>query len=84
MFYVYAIVSEKNGNVYVGLTGNIEKRVQEHNSGKTKSTKAFKPWRIFYQENCETRSEARKREKYFKSGVGKERLKEKLRQISAP
>ena len=47
----------------------------EHNSGKNKTTKPYLPFKIIYTEKVETRVDARKREKYFKSGIGKEILK---------
>ena len=43
MFTVYAIKSELDGRIYVGFTDCIERRLKEHNSGKTKSTKGYKP-----------------------------------------
>ncbi len=76
MFYVYAIQSEKDGRIYVGMTKDIEIRLKEHNSGKTRSTKRYMPWRLIYKEACNDRVQARKREKYFKSGIGKKTLKE--------
>ena len=74
-FIIYAIRSEVDGRIYVGFTGNIERRLKEHNSGKTKSTKGYRPWKLVYTEEVDTRLEARKREKYLKSGIGKEFLK---------
>ena len=75
MFYVYAISSLKRNYIYVGLTDSIERRFMEHNSGKNKTTKPYLPFKIIYTEKVETRVDARKREKYFKSGIGKEILK---------
>ena len=75
MFYVYAIKSLKDGRIYVGMCSNLENRLKEHNAGKTKSTKGFMPWFFIYSEEVKSRLEARKREKYLKSGVGKEFLK---------
>ena len=75
MYFVYAIKSAKDGRIYVGMCADIEVRLKEHNSGKTKSTKGFKPWKLIYNEEAINRIEARKREKYLKSGVGKEFLK---------
>ncbi len=75
MYFVYAIKSGLDGRVYVGFSSNVEKRIKEHNAGKTKSTKGFRPWRQIYSETVETRLTAREREKYFKSGMGKEFLK---------
>jgi len=77
-YIVYAIKSILHGFIYVGMTNNIERRIKEHNSGYSKYTKAYLPWELIYQETCVNRLEARKREKYWKSGIGKEKLKELL------
>ena len=75
VFKVYAIKSINRNYIYVGQTSNIEDRLKRHNKGYEKTTRAYKPFRLIYTENCETRTIAREREKYFKSGVGKEFLK---------
>ncbi|MEI8202511.1 MAG: GIY-YIG nuclease family protein [Bacteroidota bacterium] len=75
MIFVYAIYSKNFNRIYVGQSENVEKRLKEHNSGQTKSIKAYIPWELFYQEECSDRIEARKKEIYYKSGVGKEKLK---------
>jgi putative endonuclease len=75
VYYVYAIKSKKDGRIYVGMCADIEVRLKEHNAGKTKSTKGFLPWVIIYKEELKSRLEARKREIYLKSGIGKEFLK---------
>jgi len=75
MYLVYAIKSEVDKRIYVGMCTNIETRIKEHNAGKTKSTKGFRPWILIYSEMAKTRVEARSREIYLKSGVGKEYLK---------
>lgn len=75
MYFVYAIKSQKDGRIYVGLSSNIKRRILEHNSGYTFSTKGFRPWKLIYKEEVKDRKGARIREKYFKSGFGKELLK---------
>ncbi len=75
MYYVYVIKSKIRNYIYVGISNNIERRVSEHNSGKNKTTKPYRPFDILLTETYNTRMEARKREKYLKSGVGKEFLK---------
>jgi putative endonuclease len=75
MYHVYALQSKVDGRIYVGLSRNVEIRLRDHNSGRVFSTKGYKPWIIFYREECKDRIEARKREKYLKSGCGKEFLK---------
>ncbi len=76
MFFVYAIKSEKDGRIYVGFTNNLERRILEHNQGKTKSTKGYVPWVLVYRETVDTMEIARKREKYLKSGIGIKIIKE--------
>ena len=75
MYFVYAIQSEKDKRIYVGMCADVAVRLKEHNAGKTKSTKGFKPWKLIYKEELADRLSARKREIYLKSGVGKEFLK---------
>ncbi|WP_188361097.1 GIY-YIG nuclease family protein [Flavobacterium orientale] len=75
MYYVYALSSLERNYIYVGMTDNLERRFCEHNSGKNKTTQPYKPFQLIYFEECATRAEARVREKYFKSGIGKEKLK---------
>ena len=72
---MFAIKSYTDGRIYVGMSQNIEKRLKEHNSGKVFSTKGYKPWHLVYSEKCSDRLHARKKEKYYKSGYGKEHLK---------
>ena len=74
-YFVYILESEIDGRLYKGQTSDIENRLTEHNSGKTKSTKGYKPWKLVYFERYETRDEALLREKYFKTGRGREFLK---------
>jgi putative endonuclease len=74
-YFIYAIKSSFDGRIYVGFTSDLVNRLKEHNKGKTRSTKGFRPWSLIYKEAAETREEARNREKYLKSGSGKEFLK---------
>jgi len=61
--------------IYVGLTRDLDRRLIEHNKGETRSTKAYKPFVLIYEERFNSRVEARAKEKYLKSGIGKEFLK---------
>jgi putative endonuclease len=78
MFFIYIIKSQKDGRLYKGLTKDILNRLREHNNGKQKSTKAYRPWELIYSESFNSRADARKREKFFKSGTGREYLKKIL------
>jgi putative endonuclease len=67
MFYTYVLKSLSTGRHYYGSTSDIKKRLKYHNSGKVRSTKAYRPWEIIYYEIFETKTEAMKRELFFKS-----------------
>ncbi|PIR98038.1 MAG: endonuclease [Candidatus Colwellbacteria bacterium CG10_big_fil_rev_8_21_14_0_10_42_22] len=76
MYFVYSIKSFSQRNyIYVGLTNNLERRLKQHNAGRGRSTKPYRPFELLCAEQFATRAEARKREKYLKSGAGKEYLK---------
>jgi putative endonuclease len=75
MYFVYAIYSEIRNYIYVGLTNDISRRLKEHNLGYNKTTRPYRPFRLILSEKFETRLKARTREKYLKSGIGKEFLK---------
>ena len=73
-YFVYVLKSEIDGRLYKGQTTDLEKRVKEHNSGKTKSTKGYVPWKLVYFEKFNLIEKALIREKYFKTGSGREFL----------
>ncbi len=58
MYCTYILFSKKLGRYYVGSTNNLERRLSEHNSGQTKSTKSGKPWGIVFIEDFNTKSES--------------------------
>lgn len=68
---VYILKSLVDGSFYVGMSDNSDRRLEEHNRGKVTSTKSRIPWEKIYEEECENRIEARKREKYLKSAAGR-------------
>jgi putative endonuclease len=75
MYKVYALKSLTRNYVYVGLTNDLEERLDRHNNGTNKTTSPYRPFKLIYTEDCTDRVEARKREKYLKSGIGKEFLR---------
>jgi putative endonuclease len=75
MFYVYAISSLKRNYIYVGLTSDVKRRIGQHNNGTKKTTRPYIPFRLIFVESCMSRIEARRQEKYWKSGTGKEQLR---------
>ena len=75
MFYVYVLKSTLRNYIYVGLTNDVNRRVNQHNNKRERTTRAYAPFEIMLIEEYDSRAEARKREKYLKSGFGKEYLK---------
>ncbi len=69
--YVYILKSKSADAFYIGMTFDYVSRLDDHNKKKVKSTKGKVPWVIVHLEKFETREEARKREKYFKSAAGR-------------
>ena len=78
MYYVYAISSNSRKYIYVGITNNLDRRIDEHNKGYNKTTRAYRPFKLILAEGFATRSAAREREKYLKGGSGKEFLKKMI------
>ena len=66
MWYTYIIQSLKNNRYYIGSSSNVERRLKEHNLGKSKYTKATRPFKLVYTEEYETNILARQRELYLK------------------
>jgi putative endonuclease len=78
MFYVYILQSSKNKDIYVGFTNDLKNRFGLHNSGKVKSTKAYRPWTLTYYEAYRAKLDATKREKELKIHTAKNELVKKL------
>lgn len=79
MYYVYVIRSIKDFNLYTGFTSDLKKRFSEHNKGMNFSTKNRRPFELIYYEAALNELDAKAREKYLKSGMGKRYLKNRLK-----
>ena len=88
MFHVYVLVSELSDKRYVGHTDDLDRRIAEHNDPSHNPRKYTSrnpgPWRLVHSESFETRSEAMKREKWLKSGVGRAWLNSEIARASPP
>jgi putative endonuclease len=71
MITVYTIRSVNKLYIYVGQTNNLQRRVDEHNAGKGRSTKPYAPFVLIFSETHPNRIQSRAREKFLKSGQGK-------------
>ena len=83
-WFVYILQSVEDSSFYVGMSQNVQKRLIEHNLGKSKYTSGHRPWKLIYIEEVGTAINARKREKYFKSAAGKKQLHKILDAGSLP
>ncbi|TSA46442.1 GIY-YIG nuclease family protein [bacterium] len=79
MYFVYVLKSIGRNYIYVGLTNDLERRISQHQKGKETTTAPYRPFSTLFTETFENRPEARKREKYLKSGIGKEWIKREYR-----
>ncbi|MFH1894444.1 MAG: GIY-YIG nuclease family protein [Patescibacteria group bacterium] len=70
-FYVYVLESLKDGKKYIGYTNNLRKRLEEHNKGKSFSTKPRLPLKLIYFEGCLNEEDAKRRENYLKGTQGR-------------
>jgi len=77
MYFVYFLKSTKNNDLYIGSTEDLEKRLFLHNSGKVKSTKPYRPWKLLGYEKFVTRNMAVQQERFLKNHQQKEILKRK-------
>ncbi len=79
MFYTYVLQSEKDGNFYIGFTSDLKQRFENHQKGLVESTKHRRPLKLIYDEACLDRNDAVRREKYFKTHLGRMFLKKRLK-----
>lgn len=87
MDYTYVLLSERDGRFYTGSTGDLRARFRDHNAGRVHSTAYRRPLKLLYYEACPHASDARRRERFLKTGKGKRylnsRLKESLQLLRA-
>ncbi len=74
-YYVYAIYSQHRNYIYVGISNDINRRLNEHNLGYNKTTKPYLPFILIHYEQFHSRPEARIREKELKTTSGKRFLR---------
>jgi len=77
MFFVYILKSEKDGNLYIGKTNDLKRRLTEHNSGQVQSTKSRTPFILLEYKGCATEREALSLEKELKEGCRREEIKKR-------
>jgi putative endonuclease len=88
-FFLYILISEKDGSLYIGQTQDVQKRLARHNAGRNKYISRKKPWKLLFAKEVDSRSEAVKLESYLKSVKKREAIfkwieKQKFRGVAQP
>jgi len=78
MFSVYVLRSGKTSRRYVGSCGDLSDRLRRHNAGESPATKHGLPWTLIHEEQFPTRAEAMARERFYKTGRGRDALNKLL------
>ncbi|MBN1972554.1 MAG: GIY-YIG nuclease family protein [Sedimentisphaerales bacterium] len=76
MYYTYILLSLKDRNFHIGFTGDLKRRLTEHQAGKNISTKPGLPLKLIYYEAHLSKTDAERREQYFKTTKGKSALRQ--------
>lgn len=79
MFYTYLLLSLKDGKWYTGFSNDLKRRFEEHNKGLVYATRRRRPFKLIYYEACLHENDAKMRETYLKTGMGKRFLKNRLK-----
>lgn len=80
MFYVYVLESQPDNSWYIGHTGDLKRRFEEHNNGTgCRTTYLKKNWKLIYYEAYINKADSVGREKFLKGGSGRTYLKKQMR-----
>ena len=78
-YYVYFLYSRKDKGLYIGFTTDLKERLLRHAMGKVPATKFRRPLKLIHYEYFINIKDAKAREKYLKSGFGRDQLKQILK-----
>ncbi len=79
MYYVYVLLSKKDSLFYIGYSASLARRIKEHKTGQVLSTKYRRPLILVFYEAYLDKSDAHRRERYFKTTKGKAVLRNMLK-----
>jgi putative endonuclease len=78
MEYSVYILKNDNGKIYIGQTTNVSKRLIEHNETGKGYTSKYRPWKVIHVDKFLSRKDAMVREKYLKTGAGRDWINQKI------
>jgi len=79
MHYVYALLDLIIGKIYIGRTGDLRKRLKQHQQGKTWSTSRMGNLELIFYEAFKSKQDSIRRERYFKTSKGRSSLRQIIR-----
>jgi putative endonuclease len=79
VYYVYVLLSERDGKFYTGSTPDLKRRFALHCAGRVPSTRNRRPLKLMYYEAALSKDDAIRRERYLKTGMGKRYLRNRLK-----
>jgi putative endonuclease len=82
MTYLYILESIGTGRFYIGVTDDLASRLKAHNNGYNKSTKAYRPYRLLFSMEFETKSGAMERERKLKNLKSRKKVLEWIKKVS--
>jgi putative endonuclease len=72
IYTVYVLFSDNYNKHYTGFTSNLEQRLLSHNQPGKDWTQSFRPWRIIYTKEFNSKQDALQHEKWLKTGAGRD------------
>ena len=76
VFFVYVLLSLRDGKFYIGHTNRLDDRIKRHNEGRVPATRHRRPLTLVYSEKYTTRAEAVHRERFLKSLMGNQMFRD--------
>jgi putative endonuclease len=83
MHYVYVLQSGFDAGLYIGYSANLRRRLAQHEAGDSVATAHRGPWKLIYYEAYLEETDARGREEFLKSGLGRKHLAKQCRHFFA-
>ncbi|MFC0771765.1 GIY-YIG nuclease family protein [Terrimonas alba] len=74
-YTVYILFTPQFNKHYTGFTSNLSERMKSHNELGHDWTAKYRPWKLIYIKEFETKADALAYEKWLKTGTGRDFIK---------
>ena len=78
MSYIYVLLCEGDGKLYIGYTSDLKQRIENHNKGFVMATKNRRPLSLIHYEAYISSRDVKRRELFLKGGKGHEESRKQL------